>query len=228
MDSFENNPITNEVVSTNSLLAKTFFRMFLGLLATALASIFAYSTGFLETVVSNGSYGALLITELIVVILFSLCFRKLPAWAVTVLFFGYAFLNGLTLSSIFYLYEMSSITYTFLATAALFGILAYIGKSTQKDLTKFGTILSVSLIVGLILSVINLFIGSSLFELILDWAILLIFMGFTLYDTRKLCHMQELGYADDEKLYVYGAMELYLDFINLFLRILSIFGKRRD
>ena len=65
-------------------------------------------------------------------------------------------------------------------------------------------------------------------DIILDWVILFIFVGLTIYDTNKIKQMQEMGFCDDEKLYVYGAMELYLDFINIFLRILSLFGKRRD
>lgn len=228
MESFSNEPVDTDVDSQKGLITKTFFRMFLGLLATALASFYSYSSGLLETILMNGSYMYLLIAEVVVVFVFSLFFRKLSAGMVTVLFFGYAFLNGVTLASIFYVFELTSIAYTFLATAALFGILAFIGKNTEKDLTKFGTILTVSLLVGLVLTIVNLFLGSSTLDIILDWVILLIFMGFTVYDMNKLRNMQDLGYANDEKLYVYGAMELYLDFINLFLRILSIFGKRKN
>lgn len=228
MESFSNEPVDTDVDSQKGLITKTFFRMFLGLLATALASFYSYSSGLLETILMNGSYMYLLIAEVVVVFVFSLFFRKLSAGMVTVLFFGYAFLNGVTLASIFYVFELTSIAYTFLATAALFGILAFIGKNTEKDLTKFGTILTVSLLVGLVLTIVNLFLGSSTLDIVLDWVILLIFMGFTVYDMNKLRHMQDLGYANDEKLYVYGAMELYLDFINLFLRILSIFGKRKN
>ncbi len=228
MDSSKSESFENGILSQNALLSKTFFRMFLGLLATALASFYSYSSGLLETILMDGSYYYLFIAEIIVVLVFSLFFRKLSAGLVTILFFGYAFLNGITFASIFYVYELYSISYVFLATSALFGILAYIGKTTNKDLSKFGTILSISLLVGLVLTIINLFLGFTMLDIILDWAILLIFMGFTVYDMNKLRHMQELGYADNEKLYIYGAMELYLDFINLFLRILSIFGKRRD
>lgn len=228
MDSFENQPITDYTESTNSLLTKTFFRMFLGLLATAIAAFYSYSSGLLETILLNGSYTFLLVAEVIVVFVFSLCFRKLSAGVVTVLFFAYAFLNGVTLASIFYIFELTSVAYAFLATAALFGTLSYIGKNTTKDLTKFGTILSVTLIVGLLLSIVNLFLGFTMLDIVLDWVILFIFMGFTVYDMNKLRNMQDLGYYNDEKLYVYGAMELYLDFINIFLRILSIFGKKKN
>ena len=147
---------------------------------------------------------------------------------VTVLFFAYAFVNGFTLSVIFFAYEMTSIVYAFFGTAALFGILAFVGYKTEKDISKFGTILGVSLLVGLILTIINIFIGSSFLDIVLDWAMLFIFCGLTVYDMNKIKEMQNMGFCEDEKLYVYGAMELYLDFINIFLRILSLFAKRRD
>ena len=123
---------------------------------------------------------------------------------------------------------MTSIVYAFVGTAALFGILAFIGKTTDKDLSNWGTYLIIALFIGIVLTIINFFIGSSMLNIVLDWAILFIFFGLTVYDTNKIKNMYESGVMDNEKLYVYGAMELYLDFINIFLRILSIFGKRRN
>ena len=84
------------------------------------------------------------------------------------------------------------------------------------------------LIVGIILSIINIFIGNSMLDIILDWVILLVFFGITVYDMNKIKSLQYEEGINQEKLYIYGAMQLYLDFINIFLRILSIFGKRRD
>ena len=96
--------------------------------------------------------------------------------------------------------------------------------NTKADLTRFGTILSVTLLVGCVVSIINLFLGNGLVDIVLDWVILLVFMGFTVYDMNNLKNLYNEGVLNEEKLYVYGAMELYLDFINIFLRILSIFG----
>ena len=166
--------------------------------------------------------------EVAVVLIFSLLFKKLSPTVVTVLFFTYAFINGFTLSVIFAIYEMSSICYAFVGTAVLFGALAYLGYKTDKDISKLGTMLTVSLFVGIILTIINIFLKSSILNIILDWAILFIFCGLTAYDMNKIKKMQEMGFCEDEKLYVYGAMELYLDFINIFLRILSLFGKRKN
>ena len=137
-------------------------------------------------------------------------------------------MNGFTLSVIFAAYELTSIGYAFAATAAMFGILAFIGYKTDKDLSNWGTTLSVALIVGLVLTVINLFLRHTMFDIVLDWAMLLLFSVLTIYDMNKIRAMHDAGFCDDEKLYVYGAMELYLDFINIFLRILKFFGKSKD
>lgn len=223
-DNSQNGPIT----TTSDFLTKTYFRMFLGLLATAIVAGFTYYSGIADNLVLSGAYYAFAILELILVVAFSLGLNKFSANTVTALFFGYAILNGVTFSTIFYVFELQSIVYAFLGGAAIFGIMALIGKNTTADLTSFGTFLSVTLFVGLIVSLINLFVGNSIVDVILDWVFLVIFMGFTLYDMNKITHLGELGFMDDEKLYVYGAMELYLDFINLFLRVLYLFGKRKD
>ena len=222
----ESNPVHS--LDMNSVLTNTFFSMFLGLLASAITAYYAYSSGMYIDIIMNGSYTGLAIAEVIVVLVFSLLFRKLSPTLVTILFFGYAFLNGFTLSVIFAVFELSSIVYAFAGTAALFGILAFIGYRTDKDLSNWGTMLSTLLLVGLVLTIINIFLKSSGLDIILDWAILFIFFGLTVYDTNKIKQMSEMGFCEDEKLYVYGAMELYLDFINIFIRILSLFGKRRN
>lgn len=228
MDLYDDiSPIKETTYSLNNVLTNTFFRMFLGLLASAIAAIYTYSSGLYIKIIMGSGFGVLAVIEIAVVLIFSLFFKKLSPTVVTILYFAYAFLNGFTLSIIFAAYEITSIAYAFFGTAALFGILAYIGKNTSKDLSNFGTVLMVALLVGLILTVINLFIGSSMLDIILDLAILFIFLGLTVYDTQKIIRMHEAGFVEDEKLYIYGAMELYLDFINIFLRILSLFGKRR-
>lgn len=227
MESYEEgNPI--RTMDMNSILTNTFFRMFLGLLASAITAFYAYKSGIYISMIEGGTYGALAVAEVVVVIIFSLLFRKLSPMAVTILFYAYAFLNGFTLSIIFAVFEMTSIVYAFAGTAVLFGALAYIGYKTNRDISSFGTILSVALIIGLVLTIINLFLGNTFLDLVLDWAMLIVFCGLTVYDMNKIRAMQEAGFCDDEKLYVYGAMELYLDFINIFLRILSLFGKSKD
>lgn len=222
----DSNPV--QTMDDSSILTGTFFRMFLGLLASTVTALYAYYSGAYISMITNGTYIGLAIAEIVVVLLFSFLFRKLSPTVVTVLFFGYAFLNGFTLSVIFAIYELGSIATCFGATAALFGILAFIGYKTDRDISNWRTILSVSLVVGLVLSIINLFLHSSMLTIALDWGILLVFFGLTIYDMHKIKEMRDMGFCGDEKLYIYGAMELYLDFINIFLRILALFGKRRD
>lgn len=222
--------IQNEqyIEETNNTMIKVFFRMFLGLLATGLTAWYTYQSGLYITILSGVSYAVVAIIELLVVLLFSFLFRKLSPLAVTILFYLYAFINGITLSVIFAVFEINSIFYAFFATSLLFGGLAFYGYVTKKDMTKFGSILMVTLIVGLIVSIINLFIGNSLIDIVLDCVMLFVFCGLTIYDMNKIKNMsQEIEY-ESEKLYVYGAMELYLDFINIFIRLLSIMGRRRD
>ena len=215
-------------MDTNQVLTNTFFRMFLGLLASALTALYVYKSGLYISVLTSGSYMALGLVEIAVVLIFSLLFKKLSPTAVTILFFTYAFINGFTLSVIFVAYEMTSIVYALAGTAVLFGLLSLIGYKTDKDISNWGTILTVALLVGIILTIVNIFVGSSMLDIALDWAILFIFFGLTIYDMNKIKLVQQAGFCEDEKLYVYGAMELYLDFINIFLRILSLFGKRRN
>lgn len=215
-------------LDTNNILTSTFFRMFLGLLASAVTAFYVYNSGLYLSVILSGNFTFLAIAEIAVVLIFSLLFKKLSPTAVTVLFFAYAFLNGFTLSVIFAVFEFSSIVYAFAGTAILFGALSFIGYKTDKDISNWGIILTVALFIGIILTVINLFIGNTMLDIALDWAILIIFFGLTVYDVNKIKLMHESGFCEDEKLYVYGAMELYLDFINIFLRILSLFGKRKN
>lgn len=219
-------PIVQEV--KNDFIPKTFFWMFLGLLGSAIVAWYTYSSGLFINILTGSSFGVLLIAEVVVVLLFSFLFRKLPPTIVGILYFVYAALNGVTLSTIFVVFELQSIVLLFVASAILFGALALYGYKTSKDLSNWRTILFGTLIVGLIVSLINLFIRNSMLDVILDWVILLVFFGITVYDMNKIKQLSLSPELDKSKLHIYGAMELYLDFINIFLRILSIFGKRRN
>lgn len=211
-----------------TLIQKTFFWMFLGLLGTALVAWYTYASGLFVSIFIGGYWEMLLIAEVLVVLLFSFLFKKLPPVIVGILFFVYAMLNGVTLSTIFVLFELSSIVWLFVVSALLFGGMAFYGYKTKKDLSSWKTLLFGILIAGVILSIINLFMGNSTLDIILDWVILFVFFGITAYDMNKIKALQEDESLDQSKLHIYGAMELYLDFINIFLRILSLFGKRKN
>lgn len=213
---------------TYKLIPMTFFWMFLGLLGTAFISFYAYQTDLCYDLIREGYFEIILIVEFLVVVLFSLLFRKLPPIIVTILYFVYAMINGLSLSTIFYVFELESIAMLFIAAAALFAGLGYYGYTTKADLTRWQPLLTGVLIVGLILSIINIFLGNSMLDIILDWVILITFFGVTIYDMNKIKILAEDESIDQNKIHIYCAMELYLDFINIFIRLISIFGKRRD
>ncbi len=219
-------PIVQEV--KNDFIPKTFFWMFLGLLGTAIVAWYTYSSGLFINILANDAFGILLIAEVVVVLLFSFLFRKLPPTAVGILYFIYAAINGVTMSTIFVVFELNSIILLFVASSVLFGGLALYGYKTSKDLSNWRTLLFGTLFIGLIVSLVNLFIKNSMLDIILDWFILLVFFGITVYDMNKIKQLSLDPDLDKSKLHIYGAMELYLDFINIFLRILSIFGKRRN
>lgn len=224
----EENMSNQSISSENKIFGKTFFWMFLGLLGSAIIAWYTYSSGLFIDIVLGDYFNMLLILELVVVLVFSLLFRKMPPTLVGILYFVYAMINGVTLSVIFAVFELSSIIYLFIVSAIIYGVLGIIGYKTNKDLTSWKPYLSVFLIAGIVLSIINIFIRNSAFELFLDWAILILFFGITIYDINKIKLLQQEPNIDTEKIHIYCAMQLYLDFINIFLRILSIFGKRRS
>ena len=216
------------IIDTNSSITKIFFRMFLGLLGTALTAFYTYKTGLYITIANGMSYAVLALIEIAVVLLFSFMFKKLSPTAVTVLFYLYAFINGVTLGVIFAIYNLGTIGYAFGITSLFFGGLALYGYTTKRDVSKAGPILMIALVAGLIVSLVNLFLESTMIDIALDWIMLAVFAGLTIYDMNKIKSMEQVVEYDTEKFYIYGAMELYLDFINMFLRILSIVARRRD
>ena len=147
------------------------------------------------------------------------------------MFVAYSVINGAMLSSIFMIYTAASIASVFFITAATFAVMALIGYTTKTDLTSVGKILFMALIGLVIATIVNMFIGSSTLTMICSYVGVLIFVGLTAYDSQKIKNM--LMQAPDagessQKLALLGALTLYLDFINLFIYLLRIFGDRRD
>ena len=137
-------------------------------------------------------------------------------------------INGVTLSVVFVVYELSSIVSVFIISALVFGILGFIGYKTNRDLNSWGTYIIVFLIAGIVLSLLNLIVfRSSVLDIAIDWLILILFCGATIYDINKIKVLQESADINQDKIHIYCAMQLYLDFINIFLRILSLFGKSK-
>ncbi len=144
---------------------------------------------------------------------------------------AYSALNGVTMASIFMLYTRSSIASTFLVTAGTFGALAAYGTVTKRDLSSLGSFVMMGLVGVVIASIVNLFLGSPMLYWLTTFAGVLVFTGLTVYDTAKLKSLAAVaagqGREGETKLALQGALSLYLDFVNLFLMLLRIFGGRR-
>jgi hypothetical protein len=173
----------------------------------------------------------LIVAELGLVIAVSWGINKMSAATATALFALYAALNGVTLGYIFIVYTIPAITSAFLTTTLTFAVMAILGSVTKRDLTRLGSILLMALIGLIIASFVNIFLKNSTMGWIITYAGVLIFVGLTAYDAQKVKQMYLTMGGDMEtnrKISVLGALTLYLDFVNLFLMLLRIFGGRRN
>lgn len=211
----------------NNIYSKVFLWMFIGLLVTFLTGVYT-STNIdaLEVIFNKGIYWIFAILEIGLAIFLSVRIHKMSATTARITYLLYTFLTGLTFSSIFIVYKLSSIMLVFLVASILFLIFALIGRFTKIDLTKLGTILMMMLLGVLLCMVINIFLGNETFDIIISCVSVVIFLGFIAYDIQKIKKLED--YLPEENLAVIGAFELYLDFINVFLDLLRIFGNADD
>ena len=213
----------------NKFLSKVFGWMFIGLLVT-------FGTGFLVSsnenilinVLSGPGLAVILIMEIVLVIFLTARIAKMSSSVAKASFILYSFVNGLFFSTYFVEFEISSLIFVFLITAIVFAIFALIGATTKLDLTKMGTYLLMGLIGIIICGVINIFVGSSSLDFILSVIGVILFLGYTAYDVKLIMNSDKFAMIPEENLAIYGALELYLDFINIFLQILELFAKNKD
>ena len=210
----------------SQVMRKVYVKMTLGLLVTALVSLFLWQNPEILMRLS-GFLLPLIIVELALVFVLSLAINKLKPAVATALFYVYAVLNGVTLSPIFFVYTSSSIALTFFATSGVFLAMSIYGYTTKRDLTKLGSFLVMALIGLIICSIVNIFWANSTMDWIISFAGVIIFIGLTAWDTQKIKEMaQETDELNAGKLATIGALSLYLDFINLFLYLLRFLGSR--
>ncbi len=217
-----------------ALMRKVYVWMTLALVITGFTAYgVASSPGIISALLSNMLlFWGLFIAEIALVWIVSARITRMSITTATLLFVAYSILNGVTLSIIFLAYTMSSITSVFFITAGTFAAMSLIGLFTKADLTSLGKILFMALIGLIIATLVNvLFIKSGMFSLIVSYIGVLIFVGLTAYDTQKIKKM--LMMADNmseegQKIALLGSLSLYLDFINLFLYLLRIFGGSRN
>ena len=214
------------------LMRKVYVWMTLALVLTGVTAYgVATSPGIMTALFSNQIlFWGLVIAEFALVIGISAAINKLSLTTATLMFVLYSVINGAVLSSIFVVYTMSSIASVFFITAGTFAVMALIGYTTKTDLTSMGKILMMAIIGLIIASLVNVFlVKSSGFDLIISYVGVLIFVGLTVYDSQKIKQMLEMAPDAGEasqKLALVGALSLYLDFINLFIYLLRILGKR--
>ena len=217
----------DKMLENNKIFSKVFFWMFIGLAIT-------FGVGYYVSINENMLYNVfskyywfLIIAELIVVIILSARIRKMQPTTAKILFCAYSFLTGLTFSSVFVVYHLMSIMYIFGITALIFLIFAAIGYFTKIDLTKIGVYLFMALLGIIICSIINIFVGSETFNLALVIICLIVFIFYIAYDVQVIkSNLYQIDQEDN--LAIYGALQLYLDFINIFLRLLQLFGNNKD
>lgn len=211
----------------NNIMRNVFLWMAFGLFITFATGYYvAISPNIIEKVFSIGGYLTLAIIEIALVVILSARITKMSPTTARILFILYSFVTGLTFSSIFITYQIGSIIFVFLIAALVFGIFALIGYLTSIDLTNIGTYLLIGIIGILLCSIINIFIGSGMFGIIICSVSIIIFLAFTAYDVQKIKELS--NYIDQDNLAIYGALQLYLDFINIFLDLLRLFAKNKD
>jgi len=214
-----------------ALMRKVYVWMTLALVITGLtAYVVATNETILSLIYANQAvFWVLVIAELAIVIGVTAAINKLSLPVATLLFILYSVINGALLSSIFLIYTTGSIALTFFITAGTFGAMSIYGYTTKSDLTKWGKLLMMALIGLIIATVVNLFMKSSGLDMIISYVGVLIFVGLTAYDTQKIKEMcvnaPDMG-ETMQKYALLGALSLYLDFINLFIYLLRILGRR--
>jgi len=222
---------TAAVATDSNFLRRVFAWMFTGLVITGVVSaVVGSNESLMQEINTNGTLViGVVIAQIALVLVLIFALPKISPALGVALFFLYAATVGVTFAMIFQLYTTESVYTTFGITALMFGSLAAWGYFTDIDLTRLGPIL-IGALIGLILAtIVNIFFASSTLYWITTYAGVIIFAGLTAYDMQKLKKISEQGVSgtDGQRLSIYGALSLYLDFINLFLFLLRIFGQQR-
>ncbi|MHB9094851.1 MAG: Bax inhibitor-1/YccA family protein [Eubacteriales bacterium] len=224
--------LSNEELEQRSFITKVYGWMSLALVITGLVAIFTASSSILVDFIFGNRwvFYALLISEVVLVMYLAAAVKKISASMATLAFIAYAALNGLTISVIFLVFTEASIASTFFITAGTFGIMSAYGYFTKRDLTGWGEFCLMGLVGIILASIVNFFFLNETVYWVTTYIGIIVFIGLTAYDTQKIKKMNVIGNEgteEDRKESIMGALTLYLDFINLFLYLLRIFGRRK-
>lgn len=202
--------------------------MFGGLLLTALASAWVVNSPAMQQLLTPGMMMFLILAELGMVFFLSFRITKIAPATAASLFLVYSLLNGFTLSVIFAVYQLGSIVQAFVVAGGMFGAMSVYGLVTKRDLTSWGAFFFMGLIGIILCAVVNIFLKSSGLSFVISVVSVFVFVGLTAYDTQKLKSYATVSGPQSTNFAVIGALALYLDFINLFLALLRLFGNRRS
>ncbi len=221
-------PIPAPLAAEQTFIQRVYQWMALGLTMTGFVALWASRSMTMINMLSGGMFWMLALAEIGLVVWLSGSVMSISATAASIGFLVYSALNGLTLSFIFLVYTRASIASTFFITAGTFAAVSFYGWTTHRDLTGFRGFFTMALIGFLIASLVNIFLRSPGLYWGLSYFGVLLFVGLTAYDVQQLKTIQQSGAGAVEQVAIMGALKLYLDFINLFIMLLRILGRRRD
>lgn len=213
--------------AVNSAMGRVYAQMSLAVLTSMLVSYFVGTSPELLAFFFTGiTKWIVIFAPLAAIFAVSYFIQRVDKQGAQLLLHGFAALMGLSFATIFAVYQMGSIVSSFMGAAVLFAVMSGYGYFTKKDLSSMGQLMFVGLIAIVIASIINIFIGSTVMQMVISAIAIIIFLGLTAYDTQQIREM--ISMENDGRLEVMGALTLYMDFINLFLNLLQLFGGRKD
>jgi len=219
--------ISRSASQINSAMGRVYLQMALAVVTSMLVSLLVSSSPALMAFFFTGAMKWVVIfLPLVAILAVSLAMEQMSRSMLQLFLHGFAAIMGLSFSTIFIVYNIGSIVSAFMAGAVLFAVMSFYGYFTKKDLTSMGSLMFVGLIAIIIASIINIFLASTVFQMVISAIAVIVFLGLTAYDTQKIREI--VSYDNDGKAEIMGALTLYLDFINLFLSLLQLFGGRKD
>ena len=211
----------------NSAMGRVYGHMALAVITSMIVSFLVGNSASLMSFFFTGAMKWVVIfAPLVAILAVSFNMEKMSKGALQIFLHGFAALMGLSFATIFVVYNLGSIVSAFMSAAVLFAVMSGYGYFTKKNLDSIGQFMFIGLIAIIIASIINIFIGSTVMQMVISAIAVIVFLGLTAYDTQKIREMVSLD--NDGKAEVAGALSLYLDFINLFLSLLQLFGGRKD
>jgi FtsH-binding integral membrane protein len=211
----------------NTAMSRVYGHMGLAVVTSMIVSfIVGTSPALLAFFFTGAMKWIVIFAPLVAILAVSFAMDKFSKNALTLFLHGFAALMGLSFATIFALYQMGSIVSAFMSAAILFGVMSFYGYFTKKNLDSIGQFMFIGLIAIVIASIVNIFIGSTVFQMVISAIAVIVFLGLTAYDTQKIREL--VSVENDGKAEIMGALNLYLDFINLFLALLQLFGGRKE